>query len=707
MTLRKVAAAIMLSLSMAAASAQDYFQRISMEGVELMGAITYGKVDQFTYMDEGYYTFPFDSRFAPNKTNPVHKALASGGCAYHDGKIYSNEYNDGGQLQTVHPQWRIYDAKTFELLSEHTLKDNCEATTVGIAYDPTTDKLFGLNKTYTETYVVSIDPSTGEMTRLGEPINFLKKFLAIACNKKGQLYCIYLDPETDVLYLAKIRKTDGKMAVVRSISATNLMPDDMFINSGLKQALFFNNADDRMYWMFSSSSQVLNKEYTVMFEVNPTTAVATMTGYIDDPFVISGAFFLEPDLKAPAIIDDFAFVPDQTGSLEGTMSVKVPSKAYDGSALSGQLRLTITEDGKTLVDAQVQPGEQFTSDKLRLENRQHEVSVCVSGEAGQGPTVRRRFYVGYDVPKACRNIRLTADGLKTVLTWDAPDEGQHGGPLNPEGFIYNVVRYPGEVTVAREISETHFEETHPEDMTRYVYAVVPMDGDRSGTSALSNNLIVGKPLDVPYGGEFGTIYDMLNYYTILDVNKDNYTWMFDQNSRCAFYNYSQVSAADDWLISPPINYAKGKTYTLSFDAASNNSGYLESMQVRFGDGRTPESQSQLLIDIPELPAWGAGQAMTHYSADFTPSEDGVWYYSFHVTTPKFHDYLFLNNIRVEEKTASGIGSITDAEAASANGLTVYSLDGRLVGKGLKTTSGLKKGIYIVNGRKLVVGNTGR
>ena len=50
------ALAVVIALGMSAvAYADDYFKRISMEGVELVGAITWGKEDISTYMTPGLY----------------------------------------------------------------------------------------------------------------------------------------------------------------------------------------------------------------------------------------------------------------------------------------------------------------------------------------------------------------------------------------------------------------------------------------------------------------------------------------------------------------------------------------------------------------------------------------------------------------------------------------------------------------------------
>ena len=192
----KKALAVVIALGMSAtAYADDYFKRISMEGVELVSSVTWGKVDIDTYMTPGLYEFRYDNRFVPDKTAPLLSIDALGGCVYHDGKIYANEFSSRSQYEK--PMWRIYDAKTYKLLSEHTLKDNCECTTTSLAYDPTADCIYGFDETYTETYVVRVNPETGEMTRLGDMQDRNYKFFAMACSPKGELFCTYLNKQTN------------------------------------------------------------------------------------------------------------------------------------------------------------------------------------------------------------------------------------------------------------------------------------------------------------------------------------------------------------------------------------------------------------------------------------------------------------------------------------------------------------------------------
>lgn len=725
--LKYIVAVLLFVVPSGLISAQEYFSRISMEGVDLLGTITFGMFDKYTKMEPGLYSFDYDRKYQPQKDAPIFRAQVDGGSVYYDGKIYCNEYDGSYQIQNVKPKWKIYDADTYQLLSETVLNDNAENLTYSLAYDPTTDKIYGFKNTYTATYLVEIDPENGSMSVIGDALAPKITYLCLACNKKGQLYCIYLRNDQEfaeqTVYLAKIRKSDARIALIGEMSGKSMLEGDKLLVMRYDQSLFFNNSDDKLYWMFGSSSLYLNSEYMAMFEVNTLNAEATLRSYLLDSYHLSGAFLKEPAGKAPAIVSDFQFVPEAEGALKGTLKFKLPDVSYDGTSLTDAVTVLVKEGDKELIRTTAQPGGEFESELLNFTNDLHTVSITLLNAEGKaGPTIQRNFYVGYDIPKACRNIKLVSDGLKTTLTWDPPVEGMHGAVINPKAVTYTVVRYPYEITVKEGLKECTWIEDHPADMTRYVYMVTPVTEGRKGESALSNNLIVGTPLDLPYGGIFREPADLFNYYTILDMNEDRHTWTYDNNTSAAFYNYSEISDADDWLISPPINYKKGGEYTLSFKAYSWDANYLESMEVRWGKGRTVGDLSKLLLSLPEVPAVNEEHPVQEYKIDFKVDEDGVYYYGFHVTTSANSGFLFIFDINVVDKNQTAISANETGDAvriqadkgmiridnSEGREVAVYNTNGGLVMKSVNRVieASLATGVYLVqaNGKvyKVVV-----
>lgn len=688
---------LLAAIAVQTASAQTQFERVSMEGVDIIGSVTYGKINTYDAMTPGYYAFRYEQAYQANLTSPLLEKMVLGGCTYHDGKIYSCEYEDENYLGSKKPHWVIYDAKTFKILYDKEMGDNFEMTTYSMTYDVKTDMIYAIKKMYGLQYdgdkrqLIKIDPATGTPTTVGNYFDNKYKYTAIGSDKNGILYITYMenvadDEGSDKWYMSKVSKVTGKFTAPVEVTVENPITGEIQANTVLDQALFCNYQTGKMYWLFPS-----NSSNTSLCELNVLTGVATLKAYVTKDIDTSGAFFLEPSMKAPAIVSDFKFVEDATASLTGKLQMQIPAEAYDGTALDGKVTVTVKEGDKTILSAEAEPGKLFTSDDLTFTNEKHKVSITLSNAAGEGPTINRSFFVGYDIPTACKNVKLTNDGLKTILTWDAPTVGVNGSPVDASKLTYKVVRISSRnpdmmpLEVANGLKECRFEEEQPGEMYTYAYQVTPSVGQADGKTVTSNYLVVGTPLDVPFGGAFESPLDFMNYYTVIDANQDGYSWGYVIDKASARYTYNPLEDADDWLISPAINYKKGKTYELTFSAHSAMEDYLETMEVTFGNDKTPAAQSKQLLYLDQIPMPPSAVRDNVYTVTFEVPEDGVYYYGFHCISPKYHSYLFLHDIFVQEKASSSIaGNLVDAAKVDS----YYTLGGQRV-------NGLQKGVNIL------------
>lgn len=714
--------AVIICSSINSAKAQEYNQEIAMEGVEMYGLITFSPINELDDMIPGLYKFGTEDNYRPNDNGVLFARYISGGGVYHNGKIYCNIYSDEANLPKQKPVWTILDGNTYEILYEKELADNCQCTTTSLAYDITNDKIYGIVVDFTTSHLVEIDPETGDMKKIGKDFDSKLRFKTLVSANNGMLYSVVIDTEDYNQYLYKIRKTDGMAVRVKAITGKNLIgPEDYLANNGTEQAMFINRATGKVYWILESSSITLDSEYTPIVELNLTNAEGKIVSYLTRTYQVSGAWLKEPNDGAPGIVSDFKFVTPDAGSVSGYFQFQLPSDSYLGTPLSDEkLKIKITEGDKILIDSTAAPGTLFKSNDITLPNDNHTISITVSNEYGDGPTIKRTFYAGYDLPKAPQNIKLTYEGLTTTLTWDAPTEGINGNAIDKDNITYKVVRYPNEITVAENLKECKFTETHPEDMTRYVYTVTSMYNGKEGDWGYSNNLIIGTPLNPPYGGMFTDPADMLNYYTLIDANNDGYCWGYDSNTRSAVYIFNQNNDADDWMIAPPVNYKKGVSYMLRFKAYSSMPDYPESMEVTFGKGRTPEEQNQQLINISEVPGATEESPVTEYSLPITVNEDGIYYYGFHVTSPKFHEFLYVFDIKLDITTGietlkndnnitidTGKNNISIQNPEKAK-ISIYTSDGMLIDSFTERNyeRTLNSGIYIIKAgslaRKIIV-----
>lgn len=686
--LKNLLPAALLLGAVAGAEAQEAPQRIAMEGVEMYGVITYSPLNELDAMTPGLYKFGYDDKFKPNDNGVLFARYISGGSVYHDGKIYCNIYSDEANLPEQKPVWTILDGETYKVLYEKELPDFCQCTTTSLAYDITNDKIYGIVVDYSSSHLVEIDPATGDMTRIGSDFEYYLRFKTLVSANNGMLYSVVIDSNSGSQSLYKIRKTDGMAVKVKDITCDNLLgPEDYLANNGSEQSMFINRETGKVYWIFESSSLELDSNYTPLMELNLTNAKATMITYLSRSYQISGAWLKEPNTGAPGIVTDFEFVVPEEGSADGFLQFQLPANDYMGNPLDAALNVRVLEGDKVLVDTQAEPGTLFQSETLSLLNDNHTVAITVSNDKGSSPTIYRTFHAGYDLPAAATNVKLTYEGLTATLTWEAPTVGINGAPIDKENIYYKVIRMNGlpaaggtQEVVAETLKECTFTETLPEDMCLYIYYIYSMYNGEEGGIAHSTDVVLGTPLNPPYGGMFTSPSDMFNYYTLIDSNGDGYSWMYDGSTRSAVYAYNQYENADDWMISPPLNLKKGVDYTLSFKAYSSMIDYPESMEVTLGTGRTAEEQTRRLINIPEVPGVDEDNPVSEYALPFTVEEDGVYYYAFHVISEKFREYLRVFDIKLDLQ--SGIDEVKSESSlvvtTGKNSLSVENPEGQAV-----------------------------
>ena len=197
--LRKTVFSLLVALATQAASAADnLFGRIAMEGVDIVGSVTALRISAYDSGEPGYYHFDYDNKFQAQTTSPILSAMVSGGSTYHDGKIYAYEYDGNYRLDLQHPHWVIYDAKTFERLTDIEKPADYKYTMFNITYDPTTDKIYGiLQKSAMDYCFVEIDPATGEYKQIGNNLDNQYRYKTIACDKKGTIFITCMESLND------------------------------------------------------------------------------------------------------------------------------------------------------------------------------------------------------------------------------------------------------------------------------------------------------------------------------------------------------------------------------------------------------------------------------------------------------------------------------------------------------------------------------
>lgn len=507
-----------------------------------------------------------------------------------------------------------------------------DATVIGtdLAYDATTGNVYGYFYnpldfsepsrfgiiTYSD-YGASVTPIATEDTL----------FLCLTADETGQLY--------GISWAGGLWKIDKATGTKTLIDYMGVVP------STFRQSATYDPKNKKIYWA------AFRNDYTSgIYEIDPTDARARLIAELPDSMEISCLYIPKEEAAddAPAAVSDLAAQFDG-GNLTGHVTFTMPENTYAGDALTGNLTYLVVANGDTIATGTAQAGEKMTV-PVTVTNGINELSVFTKNDAGRSPQSNKySHWIGYDVPAAVTDVKFDFDATtyKATLTWTAPTTTLNGGYMDTQALTYDVVRYPEQDTVAHETTDTTFSETLPKGALKaYYYTVTPHNGNQTGEATMSNKQKVGDALDLPFVDDF-TSDDKYALYTIIDANGDGKTWV---DSYQAFaYFASWTNAADDWLLTPPLNLKKGEVYKLSFKIRAASSWDKERYAVAAGTGSDPTSY-QAVIEPVVL-------NLSDYSTvetTFTVASDGVGHVGFHALSDKYTSGIYVRDIRIEKET---------------------------------------------------------
>lgn len=645
----------------------------------------------------GVYSFPASAEnFAFTQLSPKSMNFypTGNGIITSDGQYHFAIYDFDDWSYSYYTQLYTYDTKTWEMVGRP--KDVADTfRAFDLAQDPTDGKVYGFFIDDTSYRFGTVDYATNKQQFIALSDT---AFFGLACSNEGQLYAVSQGGN-----LFKIAK-DGRQTLVGSLGLTEqgLTVEDRV------QSATIDPRTNKMYWAAYLWDKNAIDFKTDLYEIDTETGRATHIVDFPETAQVVALHIAEPaaDDAAPAAAENVA-AHFEGGSLSGKVSFTAPTLTYGGETLEGQLDYTITTGGTTLASGTCQPGEQIEAGVTVDTNGEKEFTVRTSNAAGMSPKADTKTWVGYDNTVAPLSPRFSyADGIASV-TWQAPDTTVHGGYIDRENLTYNIVRYPDNEVVATGIGALSFSEPlTAESFVKYSYGIVALNGGMASDTARTAEIAVGSAYTVPYSEDFGraTAFDE---FTALDANGDKryeemwgyvtensgYWGVTSQGS--AIYRASE-NAADDWLITPGIILEAGKSYTLTFDSYRDVERYNELLAVGLGKGLDTDAYTILLDSVtPPYSDFGTD------SVTFTVSETGTYNIGFHAISPKNLGYIYLDNIRLVE-AEKPVDAISSIAADGTRRYDVYTLAGVRVRRQASSLDGLARGVYIVNGRKVVV-----
>ena len=142
------------------------------------------------------------------------------------------------------------------------------------------------------------------------------------------------------------------------------------------------------------------------------------------------------------------------------------------------------------------------------------------------------------------------------------------------------------------------------------------------------------------------------------------SWSFHDETSRTFYDRSE-KAADDWLVSPPLKFSKGKKYQLRYTYSSANwidpsthKPVMEKMKVFYGTQSTPEKLTTLIKDLGEF---HTASEHYYYGKDIFIPNDAYGHIAFHACSDALKGQIFLKDVSLREY------SETDLSVKELNG----------------------------------------
>ena len=587
-------------------------------------------------------------------TTPVFTAGTFVGNKYvaYETTLYANVLMPHG-ISIIDPMTGKYESKTtFSKTAPILILEE-------MTYDPKTGRIFGMHydvdKFTTDLY--EINTTSYALTKIA---SVKMPFFTLSADD-GFLYAVTTDREIKKSFLVKIDENSidaGK----QTCAATTISPAaGTGLNIGnYSQSMEFDKTTHRLWWTAQAAD---NKAYLV--ELNPETGLSVSKKLIEGDLQLLSMgipYQYVPD-ETPSYVRNLTVKAGENGANNATLTFITPTKNYRNKALTSIDGIKIYRNNELVKTLSVSnKNENITWKDENIAEGLYIYKVVPYNNAGDGVYKEASAFVGEDVPGAPLNVKLVANGKEGTITWSEPTAGAHDGYFDKATLTYDVMRLPDNITIATKTTARSVKDnvkTH----AGYSYVVTACNKKGKGLSATSNIVAFGSMEPIPFASNLIT-REEFGRWTIIDNNHDGMSWSFHDGTSRTFYDRSE-KAADDWLVSPPLKFSKGKKYQLRYTYSSANwidpsthKPVMEKMKVFYGTQSTPEKLTTLIKDLGEF---HTASEHYYYGKDIFTPNDAYGHIAFHACSDALKGQIFLKDVSLREY------SETDLSVKELNG----------------------------------------
>lgn len=372
---------------------------------------------------------------------------------------------------------------------------------------------------------------------------------------------------------------------------------------------------------------------------------------------------------APNYLTDFA-VTFEGASLSGTVAFTLPADTYAGTAIAGDLSWHVLANGVEKAQGTAAAGTAVET-TITVDGGMVNIEAYAENAGGKSPYSAVELWVGEDYPVVRKADFSYVNNVATV-SWAVEPLGAHGGTVS--AVTFDVVRMPGEVTVAEGTTATTFSETLTNDMPlgNYYYVITPANHGLTGEPMeTSSRVIIGQSIVPPYLETFDT-RESLDLYTIIGKEWSWNTRTSSSTNGVVNCSKSNSSSDDDevggptgstgdrsssWLITPEIQVEAGKTYEVRLKSWAV---YGDKFEVWYGPGLDPAKYSILM---PATAGFGSSSYEEEHVMQFTAEKTENIHLGF-VHAGMYDSFLRLDDISISAgRGTASPAAITDLEVA--------------------------------------------
>ncbi len=614
---------------------------VTESGAALYGNLIYSD-DMSDYSTVGYYSI--DANTGEYTPYALNEQLQGAGTVV-DGVAYvSFAEQFWGMILGLYTV--VYDVENGELIQvkEHSV-ESFASYAINMAYDYVGDEIYALtyNDDASDFTLSKLDRESVTYTKVAD-VTVSSEIFAMTFDASGVLYVMCVD--------GKVREMNPLTGEeVREVCDTGFKPQYM-------QSACWSPADDKILWAASNETE----SYILAIDVaaGTTETLCTFTKceewtslYTTDPMASEDA------PAAPNVEVSFS----SPGALSGSITVTVPSKNVAGETLASEgLTLVVVANDVEIFNGAVEANSVKTLNNVDFIEGINGIKAYANNAAGRGLIASVKAYAGEDTPMPVSNLNVDiADNGKATLTWDAPTAGANGGYLNVSTLTYKVER-SGEV-VAENLTATTYVDQLPASMAAHQWTVTAYSREKASKPVSSDKILFGDALELPYAQTFDS-ESSLDVFTIVNVNEDDRTWIYDISENKLQYPYSSTKDADDYAFTPPLNLTNERMILVEVNAYSYSTTWPETLELTVGPTTDPADQTVI------LPAtvlnWAVAKPMRAY---FKVPTSGTYYVGIHAVSQADSYYLMVSDIKVEEGPAFDAPlAVSDAVATpGANG----------------------------------------